>query len=279
MRIHNVFPALLVGCLPVAVLAATVPITVRVDGDPVQSIELDGETGLVPLIKEENGARFTGTMEVGASGVVIQPLIIRYPDFRYPISLTLHPYLKFVAFPVELKPATSCTRRRVETVELEVTTLPDAINNSLLSTRLANIQGNDRCLGTLRSRVIRAKFRNTRRMAQLSNGRFVVPHALIAEYQQTLSTSQSATAEVERYKTEALELQATQLVAARGEAQSAGRFATAAAIQQVIAKVANSKAEAREAFANVGLSEKRIAADSAFLSTKADQELAAERDN
>lgn len=279
MRIQNVFPALLAGCLPAVVFAATVPLTVRVEGDPVQSVDFHGEIGVIPLKREDNGARFTGVMDAGTSGVVIQQLLIKYPDFRYPISITLHPYLELVAFPVELKPATSCTLGRVEAVEREVTTLPDAINNSLLATRLANIQGNDRCQGTLGPRAIRAKFRNTRRMAQLSNGLFVVPSALLAEYHQAFSASQIAIAEVERYKSEALELQGIQLVAARGEAQSAGRFATAAAIQQVIAEEANSKENTREAFAEVGLTAERIAADSAYLSAMASREMAAQRDN
>lgn len=279
MRIQGLFSALVAGCLSVAAIAATVPLTVRVNGDPVQSIDLAGELGLVPLTKEENGARFTGAIDVNSPGVVIQPLVVSYSDFRYPMSLTLHPYLKFVAFPLELKPAASCTRSRIEAVEGEVTTLPDAINNSLLATRLASIQGNDRCYGPLRSRAIRAKFRNARRMAQLSKGLFVVPEELIAEYQQALPTSQSAAAEVERYKTEALELQGIQLVAARGEAQRDRLFTAAAAIQQVIANEARAKGETREAFENVGLSAKRIATDSAYLSTMAREKVAAPEPN
>ncbi len=278
MKLQSIVPALVVTICSTAAIAAPVPITVRVNGDPVQSIDLAGETGLVQLTKEGNGERFTGMIDINGSGSVVQPMVISYSDFRYPMNLMVHQYLKLITFPIEIKPASSCTRSRIEAVEREVTTLADAIANSMLATRLASIEGNDRCLGSLYMRAIRAKFRNARRMSQLSWGLFVVPEELVSEYRRAVPESRLAAAEVDRYETEAIELQGVQLVAARTEAQHDGDFIKAAAIQQDIAKEANATEHSRDAFENVGLSADRIAKDTEYLSNMATS-MAAERDD
>lgn len=266
--------------LPIGLLLAgtasaeSVPLTVRVNnGDPVQSVDFAGRSGLVELQKSPDGHRFTGSIRVDSGDSVSQQLVINYPDFGYPMLLRVFRHLPQVEFPVGARLPSACTLAKIVSVEAQTTDLASAISKSIQAARLASIEGNDRCDAGLRARAIAAKFRNARRMAQLSQGLFVIPDQLIAEYR-SLPTASTAAAEINRYASEAIELQAVQLVAARTEAQRDGKFAEAAAIQGIIRDQA---AQSEVAFARVGLTKSRIEADSAFLDTMARDQAQAER--
>jgi hypothetical protein len=268
---------LLAGCASAAAMAADVPLTVRVsNGDPVQTIELKGGPGLVPLARSADGSRFTGTIGISAGGTTLQPVVISYSDFGYPVVLRVHQHLPSVEFPVKARLPTSCTLSQVESVEVDTTDLATAIGKSIRAARLASIEGNDSCDAALRTRAIRAKFRNARRMAQLSQGLFVIPDELIAECK-SVCKSTTVLAELKRYPTEAIELQAIQLVALRDEARDDGNFGKAAAIQDYIADEAKSSDVIEKAFAQVGVDKDRIASDSEYLSSMARDEVRAER--
>jgi hypothetical protein len=278
MRHHLRF--LLFACFAsAAATAATVPLTVRVsNGDAVQSIELAGDTGLIQLTRSPDGSSFAGTIEINASGTTLQSIVISYADFGYPVLLRVHEHLPRVEFPVKARLPTSCTNSQVSGVEDQAMDLGTAISWSIQAARLASIKGNDRCDAALRARSIAAKFRNARRMAQLSQGLFVVPEELIAECKSQCNST-TVLAELNRYPTEALELQAVQLVALRDEARDEGNFGKAAAIQQTIAYEAETSDTVEKAFANVGVDKDRIADDSAYLSSMARDEVQTERPN
>lgn len=276
---HQLRLMVLVAGATSATVAADIPLTVRVgNGDPVQTVELQNASGLVALAKSPDGSSFTGNIAVVRGDTALQSIVVNYADFGYPLRLRVHQHLPRVEFPIKARLPASCTASHVTNVEEQTTDLGTAISQSIQAARLASIQGNDRCSSTLRTRAVKAKFRNARRMAQLSQGLFVVPDELIAEYR-ALTGTMTAVAEIKRYEMEAFELQAVQLVALRNEAQTDGDFGKAAAIQQTIAQEASSSDKVEKAFANVGIDQDSIEKDSAFLSNMAREEVQAEVPN
>lgn len=268
---------ILVGCISAGALAADVPLTVRVGGgDPVQAVELKGETGLVALARSPDGSSFRGKIVVSGNGAMLQSIVVSYADFGYPLLLRVHQHFPRVEFPIKARLPASCTVSQVENAEGQTSDLGTAISQSIQAARLASIKGNDRCDAALQARAVTAKFRNARRMSQLSQGLFSVPQEMLADYR-SLGAAGTAIAEINRYKMESLELQVVQLVALRDEAQSDGDFGKAAAIQQTIADEANSSDEVATAFAKMGVDKASIRKDSAFLSNMARDEMQAER--
>lgn len=276
---HHPRLMILAACASSATVAADIPLTVRVaNGAQVQSVELQNESGLVALAKSPDGTSFTGNIAVIGGDTALQSIVVSYADFGYPVRLRVHQHLPRVEFPIKARLPASCTVSHVTNVEGQTIDLGTAISQSIQAARLASITGNDRCSSTLRARAVTAKFRNARRMAQLSKGLFVVPDELIAEYR-ALTGTMTAVAEIDRYEVEAFELQAVQLVALRDEAQTEGDFGKAAAIQQTIAQEASYSDKVEKAFANVGIDQESIEKDSAFLSSLAKEEIHAEVPN
>jgi thymidine phosphorylase len=194
---------------------------------------------------------------------------INYAGFHYPVDLRVHQFLPRVEFAVSMKPTESCTSQRVDALERSVTDFEEALRDSIEAMQLMAIEGNDRCLKSLRKRAAKVAFDKNVRANQLSKGLVAINDALATAYEHEFQSSSVVSGQIATYRKQSIGLEAVELVAVRDEAQGRGDFATAASVQEVIAERAASDESVAEAYAAEKMGDKEIKDDSEFLESLA----------
>jgi hypothetical protein len=247
-----------------------IPVEVRWSGARPSSINISTEGGLKPMRYDERRQIFTESISVTGSHPQRRTLIVSYGTFNHPLDIRVHSVLPSITFGIDHQPQPSCTQTKVLAAGSQSNNLPDAIKRMVGAGQLLSIQSPNDCDQSLRLHAAQARYRQNVRMGHLSQGLFLVNDHIKNDYLQLASQQGVAVnSELAAYAQAEAGLEAVQLVAARTAAQEANDFAAAAEINGYIEQRLAADVAAREVFAQQGITQIRLAADSRFLNALA----------
>lgn len=264
-----------IAVLPIVSMSAAakdLPLVLRFDGTVPQSVVIFDSSGSRTEPVDAQRKSIASSLKLATEAPETHRMTIKYNGFGYPMDLRVHPFLPKVEFGVSMQPSGSCTAARVDKLEKPVTDFEEALRDSIEAKQLMAIEGNDRCLKSLRRRAAKVAYDKNVRANQLSKGLVAINEDLAVAYAQEFGSAAFVMAEIADYERQSIGLDAVQLVAVRDDARERGDFAIAATIQDVIAERAASDENVAKAFASENLDSERIKDDREFLRALANTE-------
>jgi hypothetical protein len=241
--------------------AKDIPVEVHWVGAAPTQVLLSVPGGFQPLHRDPQRAIFRGQISIVQNNLQRRTLTVQYGYFSHPFDIRVHHNLARVAFSVTHQQQRSCTLARVQQASAPADNLPDAVNRSVAAGELLTIEEPNACDSNLRFGAARARFRQNVRMAELSNGFFMINPAVEEQYrrearQRLLSVEQ----EVAAYRQQDRLREARQLVAFRTAAEGVGNYDLAMDVTRLMAARIASDPDAAALYSQQGLTRSAVAA-------------------
>ena len=247
------------AALPVPVLAKDVPIEIYWSGDAPTEVLVTVPGGLQPLQKDSTSRVFRGQIALPDDKPERRTITVEYSDYNHPFDVRLHRYLPRVTFLVSHKAQPSCTSIRVVEAGRPPDNLVDAVARSVAAGELISIAEPNACNSDLRFEALRARFRQNAKMAEISNGFFLMNRSIEDQYKQAaLARHASVDQELAEYEAKDIQREVGQLLAFRTAAAGSQNYDLAIKINSfMVGRISSGSATAalyqQQGITNAGL--------------------------
>jgi hypothetical protein len=232
--------------------------------------------GFRSLNKNVGTNSFVGSISVSGEAPQRRTIIVRYGTFYQPFDVRVHRFLGTIGFAVEHEKQPSCTSIRVQEAGSYSDSLPDSINREINAGELMAIPEPNRCDANLRLAAARAKYRQSVRMSQLSNGLFLINPEIKQQYELIAAErGVPVQMEVAAYDKQDQELEAKQLATVRSLAQAEGDYTRALQVNDYMAERVETGKGVAAFYRKQGVTSTGLAADSKYLQALAVKQAAA----
>ena len=222
--------------LPVAAPAKDVPFEIHWLGQAPTAVLLSVPGGLLPLQKVAGSPVFRGQVTLPEAKPERRTITVQYGSYSHPFDVRLHRHLPRVTFLVSHQTQTSCTRTRVVEADRAPATLVDAVARAIAAGELISIPEPNACDPNLRFGALQARFRQNAKMAEISNGFFMINRSVEDQYKQAArDRGLSVESELAQYNAKDTQLEVRQLIAFRTAAVGSQNYKLALDVNSFMA--------------------------------------------
>lgn len=247
--------------MPLAAEARDIPMDIRWSGTAPTEVLLVVPGGVDQLSQDSQSPTYRGEISVPSGKPERRTIIVRYGSFSHPVDFRVHGGLSRVTFFVAHQRQGSCTRTRVRYAAIESDNLADAVSRSVAAGELISIPEPNACDGDLRFRAVRARFLQNAKMAELSNGFFLINRDVERQYrQEARARGLNVDEEVAAFIDQDEKYEARQLLVFRYAAHVTGNYDLALEVNDLIGERIASDAEAAVLYQAQGATESNLAA-------------------
>lgn len=264
-------------------LAKDIPIEIYWSGTEPSGVFLGVPGGFQPLVSQANSTVFRGRTSVTGDRPERKTITVRYGSYSHPFDFRAHRTLSRVTFSVNHQVQGSCTSTRVREATAPSDNLLDAVNRSVAAGELINIPEPNACDRNLRFTAVRARYLQNAKMAELSNGFFLINRDVEEQYRQAAGKrGVNIDLELAAYQARDQEYEARQLVVFRTAAQAVGNYELALETNELMASRIASDAVAAAIYRKQGITNAALASYEQRLEVSAaaeEQQDAADQEN
>jgi hypothetical protein len=250
--------------------ARSVPVEIYWSGIQPGGVFLSIPGGFQALKIDAGGRVFRGSIEIGGDRPQRKTITVRYGAYNHPFDIRVHRTLGRVAFSVNHTVQSSCTSTRVSDASNLSDNLADAVNRSVSAGELVSIPEPNACDENLHFSALRARYRQNAKMAELSNGFFLINRTVEEQYKEAArNRGLNVGRELAEYEARDDELEARQLVVFRAAAQAVGNYGLALETNQLIAARLSADARTAVLYQQQGLTDATVSSYAQQLGVEA----------
>lgn len=258
----------LVAAAGEASLARDVEVTLRPEGSVPPSAAAFGQGGNLPRMTYRQADKaYTRTLAIDHRDPQTYDLALTYGGQTFVLPVRLHRNSQAIDMPVHFDGPANCLERLVEEAETPAQrgNIPQALRKYLLAAYLSEIDDEDaRCRGNQPARLRKARIERGIQLATFRGSPFMPPENDESEWASILGEA-SAQAYIQQVK----QAGAILLFEERDAALAARNYEAAAEVNAMLIESSTADAATAELYRDIGVTQRRLADDQAFINSRA----------
>jgi hypothetical protein len=249
----------MLAAMPVPAVAKDIPVEIYWAGVSPTEVLVNIPGGIKPLQRDAAAKVFRGKISVPSGSPERRTITVRYGAYSHPFDIRVHRGLSRVTFFVSHQIQGSCTLTRVSEARLPPDNLVDAVSRSVAAGELINISEPNACSGDLRFQALQARFQQNEKMADLSNGFFLINRDVEQQYRrEARARGVNVDRQVAAFVEQDNSYEARQLLIFRYTAQAVGNYALALDVNDLIAARISTDPQAATFYRRQGITKAEV---------------------